>query len=173
MEPTQAGEQGSSGIHWGGGQPSSPIAHGLSSLRLRQLGRVGGASGAPTGSSTWTVQSPEQRLPERIRKQRRRPQAHPAGGSGVRTPRIALQRSAPHGAPQARGEGGGRHLTRPTLSVLLSSSGMGTYTARATQLAKMVSRMMVSKGLRPALRSEARGAGKRLLGVGVPRLPPS
>lgn len=59
------------------------------------------------------------------------------------------------------------------MSVLLSSSGMGTYTARATQLAKMVSRMMVSKGLRPALRSEARGAGKRLLGDGVPRLPPS
>lgn len=170
MEPAQADEQGSSGLHWGGGQPSSPIAHGLSSLGFRvcQLGRVGGASGAPTGSSTWTVQSPEQRQPERIRKQGRRPQ--PLGGPH---PRIALQRSAPHGAPQARGEGGGRHLTRPTLSVLLSSSGMGTYTARATQLAKMVSRMMVSKGLRPALRSEARGAGKRLLGVGVPRLPPS
>lgn len=170
MEPAQAGEQGSSGLHWGGEQPSSPIAHGLSSLGfcVCQLGRVGGASGAPTGSSTWTVQSPEQRQPERIRKQGRRPQL--LGGPH---PRIALQRSAPHGAPQARGEGGGRHLTRPTLSVLLSSSGMGTYTARATQLAKMVSRMMVSKGLRPALRSEARGAGKRLLGVGVPRLPPS
>lgn len=103
MEPAQAGEQGSSGLHWGGGQPSSPIAHGLSSLGFRvcQLGRVGGASGAPTGSSTWTVQSPEQRQPERIRKQGRRPQ--PLGGPH---PRIALQRSAPHGAPQARGEGG-------------------------------------------------------------------
>lgn len=30
---------------------------------------------------------------------------------------------------------------------LLSSSGMGRNTAKATQLAKMVSRMMISKGL--------------------------
>lgn len=43
-------------------------------------------------------------------------------------------------------------LTRPRFRVLLSSSGMGRYTARATQLAKMVSKMMVSKGLQPGLR---------------------
>lgn len=106
MESAQAGEQGSSGLHWGGGQPSSPIAHGLSSLRVCQLGRVGGASGAPTGSSTWTVQSPEQRLPERIRKQRRRPQAHPAGGSGVRTPASPSSAQPPRGS--AGPWGGGR-----------------------------------------------------------------
>lgn len=108
MEPAQAGEQGSSGLHWGGGQPSSPIAHGLSSLRVRQLGRVGGASGAPTGSPTWTVQSPEQRLPERIRKQRRRPQAHPAGGSEVRTPASPSSAQPPTGLrrPAGRGVGG-------------------------------------------------------------------
>lgn len=172
MESAQAGEQGSSGLHWGGGQPSSPIAHGLSILRVRQLGRVGGASGAPTGAPPGPCRAQSSGCPS-------------GSGSSGGGPRPTLQAArgsapphrppalSPHGAPQARGEGGGRHLTRPTLSVLLSSSGMGTYTARATQLAKMVSRMMVSKGLRPALRSEARGAGKRLLGVGVPRLPPS
>lgn len=47
----------------------------------------------------------------------------------------------------------GPHLTRPRFRVLLSSSGMGKYTAKATQLAKMVSKMMVSKGLGPGLRS--------------------
>lgn len=36
--------------------------------------------------------------------------------------------------------------------MLLSSSGMGRYIARATQLAKMVSKMIVSKGLVPGLR---------------------
>lgn len=41
----------------------------------------------------------------------------------------------------------GARLTRPTFRELLSSSGMGRYKARATQLAKMVSKMMVSKGL--------------------------
>ena len=46
-----------------------------------------------------------------------------------------------------RQEEGKTHLTRPRFRVLLSSSGMGRYTARATQLAKMVSKMMVSKGL--------------------------
>lgn len=44
--------------------------------------------------------------------------------------------------------GKGGRLTRPTFRALLSSSGMGRYTARATQLAKMVSRMTMSKGLR-------------------------
>lgn len=50
-------------------------------------------------------------------------------------------------------EGREGFLTRPRFRVLLSSSGMGRYTARATQLAKMVSKMMVSKGLvAPGLR---------------------
>lgn len=54
-------------------------------------------------------------------------------------------------------EAGPHSLTRPRFSLLLSSSGMGRYTARATQLAKMVSRMMVSKGLRHSQgESEAR-----------------
>ena len=42
------------------------------------------------------------------------------------------------------------HKHRPTkllLVLLLSSSGIGKYTARATQLAKMASKMMISKGL--------------------------
>lgn len=75
-------------------------------------------------------------------------------------PHIALQHAAPHGPPRLAA--GRRRLTRPTLSALLSSSGIGTYTARATQLAKMVSRMIVSKGLRPALRRapERRGVGR-------------
>lgn len=34
------------------------------------------------------------------------------------------------------------------LVLLLSSSGIGKYTARATQLAKMASRIMTSKGLK-------------------------
>lgn len=38
-------------------------------------------------------------------------------------------------------------LTRVRLVELVSSSGMGRNTARATQLAKMVRRMMTSKGL--------------------------
>lgn len=37
--------------------------------------------------------------------------------------------------------------TKLLLVLLLSSSGMGKYTARATQLAKMASRIMISKGL--------------------------
>lgn len=49
-------------------------------------------------------------------------------------------------------EGREDFLTKPRFRVLLSSSGMGRYTARATQLAKMVSKMMVSKGLAPGLR---------------------
>lgn len=97
------------------------------------------------GSSTWTVRSPEQRAAP----------GQPCRWFWGPQPRIALQRAAPRGLPAW--PGGGRRLTRPTLSALLSSSGMGTYTASATQLAKMVSRMMVSKGLRPALRREARG----------------
>lgn len=48
--------------------------------------------------------------------------------------------------------GKGGRLTRPTFRELLSSSGMGRYTASATQLAKMVSKMIVSKGLGPGLR---------------------
>lgn len=48
------------------------------------------------------------------------------------------------------GEGG--RLTRPTFRELLSSSGIGRYTASATQLTKMVSKMIVSKGLGPGLR---------------------
>lgn len=62
MEPAQEGEQGPSGPHGGRGQPFSPMARGLLSLRVRvrQLGRVGGAAG-PTGSSAWNVLSPEQR----------------------------------------------------------------------------------------------------------------
>lgn len=43
-------------------------------------------------------------------------------------------------------------LTRLRFRVLLSSSGIGRYTARATQLAKMVNKMIVSKGLVPRLR---------------------
>lgn len=39
-----------------------------------------------------------------------------------------------------------RH-TKLLLVVLLSSSGIGKYTARATQLAKMANRIMISKGL--------------------------
>lgn len=38
--------------------------------------------------------------------------------------------------------------TKLLLVLLLSSSGMGKYTARATQLAKMARRIMISKGLR-------------------------
>lgn len=38
-------------------------------------------------------------------------------------------------------------LTKVVLVVLVSSSGIGRNTARATQLAKIVSRMMISKGL--------------------------
>lgn len=59
----------------------------------------------------------------------------------------------PGAADPQEGEGVGKtHLTRPRFRVLLSSSGMGRYTARATQLAKMVSKMIVSKGLWPGLR---------------------
>lgn len=43
----------------------------------------------------------------------------------------------------AKGEG----RTKLLLVLLLSSSGMGKYTARATQFAKMASRIMISKGL--------------------------
>lgn len=38
-------------------------------------------------------------------------------------------------------------LTRLALVLLLSSSGMGVNTAKATQFAKMVNRMMISKAL--------------------------
>ena len=38
--------------------------------------------------------------------------------------------------------------TKLLLVLLLSSSGIGKYTARATQLAKMASRIMTSKGLK-------------------------
>lgn len=38
-------------------------------------------------------------------------------------------------------------LTKLELVLLLSSSGMGRNTAKATQLAKMVSKMMISKVL--------------------------
>lgn len=55
-----------------------------------------------------------------------------------------------------REEGKVGFLTKPRFRVLLSSSGMGRYTARATQLAKMVSKMMVSKGLSPELRRAPR-----------------
>lgn len=54
----------------------------------------------------------------------------------------------PHRARRGGWPAGKDHaLTRPRFSLLLSSSGMGRYTASATQLAKMVSKMMVSKGL--------------------------
>ena len=75
--------------------------------------------------------------------------AHPAslGDRGLYPPRgveVKLQHP-PLGSRPA--EVGPHSLTRPRFSLWLSSSGMGRYTARATQLAKMVSRMMVSKGL--------------------------
>lgn len=44
--------------------------------------------------------------------------------------------------------GDGVGLTKLWLAVLESSSGKGMYTPRATQLAKMVRRMRMSKGLR-------------------------
>lgn len=44
--------------------------------------------------------------------------------------------------------GHGVGLTKLWLAVLESSSGKGMYTPRATQLAKMVKRMRISKGLR-------------------------
>lgn len=56
----------------------------------------------------------------------------------------AEARASPSGHSRPAGQ---TPLTRPRFRALLSSSGMGRYTARATQLAKMVSKMMVSKGL--------------------------
>lgn len=178
MGPAQEGEQGPSGPHGGRGQPFSPMARGLLSLRVRvrQLGRVGGAAG-PTGSSAWNVLSPEQRPASSPAEAVAEAPGQPCRWFGGLYPPSPSSAQPPQASPPGRGPTGGRdrrRLTRPTLSALLSSSGMGTYTARATQLAKMVSRMMVSKGLRPALRSEAWGwqsAGERLLGVSVPRLP--
>ena len=43
-------------------------------------------------------------------------------------------------------------LTRLLLVLLVSSSGIGMNTARATQLAKMVSRIIISNGLRGAVK---------------------
>ena len=71
------------------------------------------------------------------------PLASPAGG---------LEVSAPLGRELVQTGAGAGPLTRPTFRVLLSSSGIGRYTASATQLAKMVRRMIVSKGLAPRLR---------------------
>lgn len=77
----------------------------------------------------------------------------PSGdGSSSTTHQHAVHQPA---SPSLGLQEGGRRtsLTRPRFRVLLSSSGMGRYTARATQLAKMVSKMMVSKGLVLGLRS--------------------
>lgn len=43
-------------------------------------------------------------------------------------------------------------LTRLALVLLLSSSGMGKNTAKATQFAKMVNRMIISKALEGGVR---------------------
>lgn len=77
---------------------------------------------------------------------------------GVKPPAPSPRTESTKGASpslglQAGRKGDGRaNLTRPRFRELLSSSGMGRYTAKATQLAKMVSKMIVSKGLEPGLR---------------------
>lgn len=58
--------------------------------------------------------------------------------------------------------------------LLLSSSGMGRYTARATQLAKMARRMMISNGLEGKTQEIHRSIEtpiENLLGVNQTQLP--
>ena len=122
----------------------------LCSLLLDCLSAEHGA-GSAVHAQCWllTRRSPAQPgLPAELRAAQPAPQFLGTGVSILPGGRGEAPAS-PTGCGQGAGQQGeDRPLTRPRFSLLLSSSGMGRYMASATQLAKMASKMTVSKGLR-------------------------